>query len=114
MIKKIFLVATLILATVITIKTNTKAGGSMIQNINENVAVITPNSKKIEKVVVTNIENTNIYNVFKKNGEVEVLVADITKEKAPKEVQKLINELKEGGVEKPVNARMFLFFVKWW
>lgn len=89
----------------------------MTQNINfinENVAVISPDSKKIEKVVITNVDNTNIYNIFNKNGKVEVLTADTTKETAPKEVQKLIDELKDSGVKKPVNARISWFFWNWW
>jgi hypothetical protein len=85
----------------------------MIKQINENVAVIElTDHKKIEKVVVTVVDNTNIYNVFRKSGKVEVLTADNTQTEAPKEVAKLIDELKNAGVEVP-NTRWFNLFIIW-
>lgn len=99
-----------------TIHTNIKTEGASMQEIkkiNENVAVIElADHKKIEKVVITIIDNTNIYNVFYKNGKVEVLTADNSKKEAPKEVAKLIAELKEAGVQTP-KTRFFNLFIIW-
>ena len=82
---------------------------------NENVAVIEViDHKKIEKVVITVVNNTNIYNVFKKNGNVEVLTADNTQAEAPKKVAKLIAELKDAGIEKPKTRFLHIGIIWFW